>query len=84
MSNTPGGNDPDEKEALERLKRLGYRVRKPGRFVKYTVLVNEHTLRDFKAALSELDYQVQEAVTEALDQWLTLRRSEIESRKKKR
>ena len=56
--------------AASMAKRLGYRVRKPGRYVKFSVLVHEVTLEQFKKLVVDLDYQLQEAATEAFDEWI--------------
>lgn len=38
--------------------------------MKFSTLVHEGTLTEFRAAASQLDYKIQEAVTEAFDLWL--------------
>lgn len=59
----------DDEKLITRIKELGYRVRKPGKYVKASFLVHEDTLAKFKKLAEALNYQKQEAVTEALDLW---------------
>lgn len=60
----------DKKSAVQELRSAGYRVSKPGKYVKYTANVHKDTLTEFKKTLGRLNYMAQDAVTEALDMWL--------------
>lgn len=77
-------DDLSEKAVLEAAKKLGYRIRKPGEYVKFSTLVHENTLLKFKQVAEELDYQVQEACTEAFDIWLEAKIPELKHLAKER
>lgn len=55
---------------IAKVKQLGYRVRKPGKYTKVSLFAHDETLVSFRAAAKDLDYKLQEAVTEAMDLWL--------------
>lgn len=59
-----------EKRLIAKVKELGYRVRKPGNYVKVTHFAHEDTLKEFRAVAERLDFRIQEAITEAMELWL--------------
>jgi hypothetical protein len=74
-------SNDDERTSIEKLKKLGYRVRKPGNYVKSSLVCHEGTLRQFKQRAKALDFLVQEAVTEAFDLWLEAHRADRPEKK---
>lgn len=75
-------SDDDEKAVLDKVKRLGYRVSKPGPYIRNTFNVQADTLKRFREAAASLHFHIQDAVTEALDMWLDSKRTELKASQK--
>lgn len=75
--------DPSEEEALARVRALGYLVKKPGPYTKFSLVVHEETLMEFKEAANQLGYEIAVAGTEAFDLWVKSKKRELEATQKK-
>lgn len=67
------------KKDVDRLRQAGYRVRKLGDYPKVSFRVHNDTLASFRKVSDNLGYKLQDAITEALDEWLD-RQKEINKR----
>jgi len=77
-------SEAEVRALIEKLKQHGYRIRKPGEYVKFTQYVHENTVLRFKQTAAELDYKMQDASTEALELWLATKESDLEALAEKR
>lgn len=59
-----------DKNEVERLRRAGYRVGYHSGFIQVSVRLHGPTLNRFRKSVEQLNYKMQDALTEALEIWM--------------
>lgn len=68
--------DDEESAADELLRGRGYIVRKRGHHIRTTILVDEAITKELRKLARDLNYDLQDAYTEAFKMWVKEKRSE--------
>jgi hypothetical protein len=61
--------DKERRELIEKARKLGLELRKPVKRVKFTSYPDEQILFKFKQCAEALKMKLQDALTDALEQW---------------
>lgn len=64
----------DQLGIMDLVDRLGYRLVKKGKHIKFSTSAESEVLREFKELAEELEYPISQAITEALSIWVEVQK----------